>query len=125
MAMVGAPMKRWTTLNAAPNAVFPTDPVGGRRAGCILFDTYMDEDQLANMALQQTAGAAVSDRRWIKNASGCYYLVSFDLPAHGAGSINMKGEADFCKNKKSVPYGSTRKMSGDRHTYGEDKAWSF
>jgi hypothetical protein len=97
----------------------------GPTAGCILFDTYMDEDQLANMAVQQIGGAGVSDRRWIKNASGCYYLVSFDLPAHGAGSINMKGEADFCKNKKSVPYGSTRKMSGDRHTYGEDKAWSF
>jgi hypothetical protein len=126
MQMIGVTGKEWTTLNPAPNAVFPQESVGGRKgAGCIIFDTYMDESQLPNVAVQKTAGGpVVSDRRWFANGSG-HYLVSFDFESHAAGSITMKGEADCCKNKNPSTYGSTRKLSGDRQTYGEDKAWSF
>lgn len=51
--------------------------------------------------------------------------MSFDFGEHAAGSVTVKGEADSCKNKITCPYGSTRKLSGDRATYGEDKPWSF
>ncbi|HUS45418.1 MAG TPA: hypothetical protein VM219_05245, partial [Phycisphaerae bacterium] len=125
--MVGAgDARKWTTINPAPNAAFPAVAVGGRKgAGCIIFDTYMDESQLPNLAVQKTAGGpVVSDRRWFANGSG-RYLVSFDFESHAAGSVTMKGEADFCKNKNPATYGSTRKLSGDRQTYGEDKEWSF
>lgn len=116
----------WTTLNPAPNAVFPAGPVGGRKgAGCIIFDTYMDEAHLPNMAVQKTVGGpVVSDRRWFANGSG-RYLVSFDFDSHVAGGITMKGEADFCKNKKETTIGYTRKLSGDRRIYGSDWPWSF
>jgi len=57
---------------------------------------------------------------------GGKHLVSFDFEPHAAGSITLRAEADFCKNKNPATYyGSTRNLSGDRWTYGEDKEWSF
>jgi hypothetical protein len=122
----GGEIGKWTTINPAPNAVFPSAAVGGRKgAGCIIFDSYMDSSLSADLAVQKVSvNAPVSPRRWFANGSG-NYLDSFDFDRHAAGSITLRAEADFCKNKKPANYGSTRKMSGDRQTYGEDKDWSF
>jgi hypothetical protein len=124
--MVGAgDARKWTTINPAPNAVFPAGAVGRKGAGCIIFDTYMDDAFSADLAVQKVSvNAPVSARRWFDNGSG-KYLVSFDFDSHAAGSITLRAEADCCKNKNPATYGSTRKLSGDRQTYGEDKEWSF
>lgn len=118
--------RKWTTINPAPNSVFPQEPVGGRKgAGCIIFDTYMDDSQLANAAVRRSAGGPyVSDRWWFGNGSG-YYLVSFDFQPHAAGSITMSTVAEACRNKNPATYGDTRKLSGDRMTYCSNKDWPF
>ena len=59
MVMLGATGKEWTTLNPAPNAVFPQGPAGGRKgAGCMISDTYMDDSVSADLAVQKVSANA-------------------------------------------------------------------
>ena len=125
-------MAGWTTLNPATHKAFPSFGVETKGAGCIIFDSYMDDDgddQNPNLAVRVDRGAGVSARRWFTNSDDPRraYGVSFDFPKHGKGSITTRAEADNCLNWEIVadPPHPQRRLSGDRVQYGSDKAWSF
>jgi len=116
----------WTTIHPAPNNVYPESTISSRKgAGCIIFDTYMDDSITANDALTITSGS-ISTRRWIQNIS-YKYGISYDFDKTGGGTQQLHAEADNCINKLSItgPSSASRKMSGDRVNYGSDKNWSF
>jgi hypothetical protein len=115
--------RKWTTINPAPNAVFPAGGVTHRGAGCIIFDTYMEstEPYTPNEAVRIVRGT-VSDRWWFGNGSG-QYLVSFTFPPHAFNSIALRAFGSSCVHA-SLPF-DLRWMSGDRQTYGAHKEWSF
>ncbi len=118
LRMFGGDAGYWTTLNPAPNHVFPNSSVANRKgAGCIVFDTYMA--QIAPDIAVTVGSGSVSSRRWFSNGSGVYGI-SFDFDKTGGGAQQLHAEADVCTQESNQ-----RRMAGDRHTYGSDKDWSF
>lgn len=118
---------KWTTLCPAPNAVFPTAAPGNRKgAGCIIFDTYMNDDISADEAVTKAAGAMpVSTRRWFGNPDAIPYLVSFDFDKRGGGTATMRANADKCRSCENHTEGG-RYMDGNRVApNGDKKEWAF
>ena len=121
----GGDVSKWTTLNPAPTLpepVFPQQLVSRKGAGCIIFDTYMDDSQDPGQAVVVKTGSGVHEQRWFPNMGGYDYLVSFDFDN---GGVTMQAEADQCLNRDPVGGADKRKLSGDRQTYESDKEWSF
>ena len=130
------PQALWTTLNPAPNKnwvgleyylTFPTGAANRKGAGCIVFDTYMEDEQAPNgqdpnEAVKVKAGTGVTARRWFPNAGGNDFLVSFDFEH---GGVTMQADADFCVNLDTDEAAPRRKMSGERKESGVDKQWGF
>jgi len=113
-------------LCPAPVAKFPSASPGTRKGwGCIVFDTYMNEDVAAGDALSKVSGGCtISNIRWIENGSG-RYAIGFDFDNSGAGGATMKAEADECVHASGIA-GSGRRLDGDGVTpNGDDVTWSF
>lgn len=118
----------WVTLCPSPVAVFPSSSPGPRKGwGCIVFDTYMDDNVAASTALTKTSGScSVSNIRWLDNGSG-KYAIGFDFDNTSGGGATMTAHADKCENK-AAPTGVNlgRKLDGDRvKPNGDDKTWPF
>ncbi len=116
----------WTTLCPAPladNAVFPDTTAENRKGwGCIVFDTYMSEDNSANEALIKQSGCPTSNHRWFDNADG-YYGLGFDFDKTGGATTTMRAVADKCRNKGGT---EGRRMDGNRVTpSGDNRESSF
>jgi hypothetical protein len=115
---------KWTTLCPAPNAVFPSASNSKRGAGCIIFDTYMNQDNSADEAVTQIVGTRVSARRWFAASSTDSYLVSFDFGS--GGLVTLRANADKCRSFMSMVNGKGRKLDGNRQApNGDKKEWSF
>ena len=133
---INNPQALWTTLNPSPNKnwvgseyylTFPTGPANRKGAGCIVFDTYLEDEQGDNgqdpsKAVKVKVGTGVTDRRWFPNAGGNDFLVSFDFEH---GGVTMQADADFCLNLDTDEAAPRRKMSGERLESGKDKEWAF
>jgi len=116
----------WTTLCPAPladNAVFPDTAAGNRKGwGCIIFDTYMNQNNPASDALLKLSGCPTTDHRWFGNSDGVYGL-GFDFDKTGGAGTTMRAVADKCRNDGGS---KGRQMDGDRVTpSGDNREWSF
>ncbi len=111
---------KWTTLGPSPQLVGKTGLRENKGSAAIVFDTFMDPTLSADSAVVFTSGSG-SVRRWFGLSATDTHKFGISCDFYGAIPY-MKSCADQCKNEK-IGTGTTRKLTGDRVTYGSDKAW--
>ncbi len=117
----------WTTLCPAPmhnDPVWPASNPGDRYGwGCVVFDTYMNDNYSAASALVRVTGGPTYAHTWAGNTYG-KSILGFDFDKTGGGATTMKAEADNCRNKDGA--GKGRKLDQNRVApNGDDRTWSY
>lgn len=116
-----------TTLCPAVVKVQPTGTVDESGSGYIEFDTYMDDDTVANEALSHIVvggNCTISNEQWDGDAKG-KYKIAFDWTGAGDFTVHMEAEAEYCTNWTYGGHLDHRLDGNGVAPNADDKMWNF
>ena len=120
----------WTTLCPAPmanNSTYPASASGKKGYGCVIFDTYMNDEIPAKEALKKVSGGPTSNHRWDGSAEE-KFILGFDYDNTGYIPTTMRVVGDRCRN--ADPYGGrgldvNRVAPNSTDKKSENLEWSY
>jgi hypothetical protein len=99
-----------------------SDPGQRHGWGCIIFDTYMDDQSQADHALVCDAGGPISDQCWCGDGGYGFgeFILGFSYDNTGGGGATVRADADYCTDHGG------KQMDGNRvDGNGDDLAWEY